>query len=63
MLMRHGQEVDSVVVIDLDENDKIIRLEDKWGGEEPSAHYGGLLLRRANARITSWLIKVPKWQP
>ncbi|KIM60621.1 hypothetical protein SCLCIDRAFT_82528, partial [Scleroderma citrinum Foug A] len=54
------KKVDSIVVIDLDENDKIIRLEDKWDGEDPPTHYGALLLRRANARIASWLIKVPK---
>jgi len=62
LLTRLEQKVDSIVVIDLDENDKITRLEDKWGGEDPPTYYGALLLRRANARIASWLIKVPKWQ-
>ncbi|KAL4067550.1 hypothetical protein J3A83DRAFT_4096743 [Scleroderma citrinum] len=56
------KQVDSIIVVDLDENDRIIRLEDKWGGEDLPMHYGALLLRRVNARIASWLIKVPRWQ-
>lgn len=54
--------VDSVVVVDLDENDKIMRVEDKWGGAEQPTHYGTLHLRRASAVIISWLIRVPRWQ-
>lgn len=51
-----------MVVVDLDENDKIIRVEDKWGGEELPTRYGALYLRRVSAVITPWLVKVPKWQ-
>jgi len=54
--------VDSIIVVDLDENDMIIRLEDKWKGAEPPTQYGASFLRQANARVTSWLVKVPKWQ-
>ncbi|KAI6006042.1 hypothetical protein EDD15DRAFT_2384668 [Pisolithus albus] len=54
--------IDSMVVVDLDENDKIIRVEDKWRGEELPTRYGALHLRRASAVIMPWLVKVPKWQ-
>ncbi|KAG6335869.1 hypothetical protein ID866_3206 [Astraeus odoratus] len=54
--------VDSIIVVDLDEDDRIIRLEDKWKGAEPPTHYGALFLRQTNARIIPWLVKVPKWQ-
>ncbi|KAI6100377.1 hypothetical protein EDD16DRAFT_474824 [Pisolithus croceorrhizus] len=54
--------IDSMVVVDLDEDDKIIRVEDKWGGEELPTQYGASHLRRVSAVVTPWLVKVPKWQ-
>jgi len=50
--------VESLIIIDLDDDDKIIRLEDKWKGEEQPMKWGAVLLRRLNAKLTSWLIKM-----
>ncbi|KIK91430.1 hypothetical protein PAXRUDRAFT_149512 [Paxillus rubicundulus Ve08.2h10] len=58
MLMR--QRIESVIVVDLDETDKITRMVEKWNGDELPTHYGAHFLRRANAQITPWLVKVPK---
>ncbi|KAG8724001.1 hypothetical protein FRC09_000809 [Ceratobasidium sp. 395] len=52
--------MDSTVVIDLDENDKIIKLEDKWSGQDQPVRFGALWLRRLNAMTLPWLVKVPK---
>ncbi|QRV98426.1 hypothetical protein RhiJN_26445 [Ceratobasidium sp. AG-Ba] len=52
--------MDSTVVIDLDENDKIIKLEDKWNGQDQPTRFGTLWLRRLNAVTLPWLVKVPK---
>lgn len=49
-------------IVDLDENNKIIRMEDKWNGEEAPARYCALFLRRFNARMNPWLISIPKWR-
>ncbi|KAG9086391.1 hypothetical protein FRC06_003115 [Ceratobasidium sp. 370] len=46
--------MESTVVIDLDENDKIVKLEDKWNGQDQP------WLRRLNAITLPWLVKVPK---
>ncbi|KAI6109890.1 hypothetical protein F5141DRAFT_1215345 [Pisolithus sp. B1] len=47
--------IDSMVVVDLDENDKIVRVEDKWGGEELPTQYGASHLRRVSAARTDQL--------
>jgi hypothetical protein len=54
------QIIDSVVVVDLDDEDKIIRLVDQWNGKPPSAGFPIYWLRRANAKIVPWLVRVPK---
>lgn len=50
----------SIIIIDLNENGKIIRLEDQWNGEEPPVAWGLRTLRRLNGRTTSWLVRIPK---
>ncbi|KAF5324445.1 hypothetical protein D9611_004314 [Ephemerocybe angulata] len=52
--------IESIVIVDLDENDKIVTLTDQWGGKELPTRYGSGLLRLLNAKITPWLIRVPK---
>ncbi|KIJ69494.1 hypothetical protein HYDPIDRAFT_106127 [Hydnomerulius pinastri MD-312] len=54
------QRIDSIIVVDLDETDKIVRMVEKWNGDDLPTRYGAYFLRRANARITPWLVKVPK---
>ncbi|PVG04231.1 hypothetical protein CPB86DRAFT_778494 [Serendipita vermifera] len=52
--------VKSTVVIDLDENDNIIYLHDKWNGEDHPTKWGALALRRLNAKTLPWFVSVPK---
>ncbi|KAG9121114.1 hypothetical protein FRC07_003064 [Ceratobasidium sp. 392] len=52
--------MESTVVIDLDENDKIVKLEDKWNGQDQPVRFGALWLRRLNAMTLPWLVKTPK---
>jgi hypothetical protein len=51
---------ESIIVVDLDDDDKIIRMTDQWNGETLSSWFGVNLLRRANALVTPWLVGVPK---
>ncbi|KAJ1306267.1 hypothetical protein OPQ81_010971 [Rhizoctonia solani] len=52
--------MNSTVVIDLDENDQIVKLEDKWNGKDQPTRFGALWLRRLNAVTLPWLVSVPK---
>lgn len=52
--------IESIIVVDLDDEDKIIRLTDQWNGESLSAWFGVNLLRHANALVTPWFIGAPK---
>lgn len=44
----------------MDENEKIIRLVDRWNGKEMPNWFGASFLRVLNAKVTPWLIQVPK---
>lgn len=46
------------MVVDLDDEDKIIKVEDKWNGEEQPTRWGANILRRLNARTLPWFIRV-----
>ncbi|KAF4576854.1 hypothetical protein EYR40_001102 [Pleurotus pulmonarius] len=52
--------VESIIVVNLDENDKIIRLVEQHGGKDIPAWFGAHLLRRLSAKVTPWLITIPK---
>ncbi|KAJ7668798.1 hypothetical protein DFH06DRAFT_1039299 [Mycena polygramma] len=47
--------IDSVVTVDLDDADKIIRLVEQWDGKD----LPGSMLRRLNGRITPLVLRVP----
>ncbi|THH08572.1 hypothetical protein EW146_g8950 [Bondarzewia mesenterica] len=49
------QVIESIVVVDLDEDDKIIRMVDQWQGEEPPKSWGAKYIRRFNAKILPWV--------
>ncbi|KAI0319822.1 hypothetical protein OF83DRAFT_1108357 [Amylostereum chailletii] len=49
------KEVESIVVVDLDSEKRIIRLVDQWDGKEPPTSWGASHLRRLNARVVPWL--------
>ncbi|KAI5899978.1 uncharacterized protein SCHCODRAFT_02606647 [Schizophyllum commune H4-8] len=54
--------VSSIVIVDLDDKDRVIRLVDQWDGEAPPTHYGAELLRRGFGKLGPWLFRVPKLQ-
>jgi hypothetical protein len=52
------QVIQSLIVIDLDDEDKIIKLEDKWNGEDQPTRWGAAALRRLNAKTLPWFVHV-----
>jgi len=54
--------VKSIVVVDLDEDEKIIRLIDQWDGKEPPTRFGANFLRMMCGKLLPWLVRVPKSQ-
>ncbi|KAJ7349481.1 hypothetical protein DFH08DRAFT_865497 [Mycena albidolilacea] len=52
--------ISSVVTVDLDDSDRIIRLVEQWDGKALPSRFGGGLLRRLNAKVTSLLVRVPR---
>lgn len=52
--------IGSIIVVDLDDDDKIIRMTDQWDGEALSSWFGVNLLRRANALVMPWFVGIPK---
>ncbi|KAG6920009.1 hypothetical protein DXG01_013358 [Tephrocybe rancida] len=55
--------IDSIVVVDLDEEEKIIRMVDQWNGKDLPRWHGAYFLRVANAKIVPWLVSTPKHRP
>jgi hypothetical protein len=49
-------------VVDLDDEEKIIRLIDQWEGKELPTRFGASFLRAAYAKVIPWLVHVPKAQ-
>ncbi|CAL1704088.1 unnamed protein product [Somion occarium] len=52
--------IPSVVIVDLDEDFKITRLEDQWYGKPLPKRWGASFLRKVNAMVTPWIFSVPK---
>ncbi|OJA15123.1 hypothetical protein AZE42_08473 [Rhizopogon vesiculosus] len=52
--------IDSIIVVELDDDYKIIRMTDQWNGKQLRSWFGPNLLRRAKAVVTPWLIRAPK---
>jgi len=59
-LFKKKKTIESIIVVDMDENEKIIRLVDQWDGQEMPNWFGSSFLRVLNAKVTPWLIRVPK---
>jgi len=47
--------VESILVIDFDEDGKIVRMVDQRQGEEPPTRWGAQQLRRLNGRMVPWV--------
>ncbi|KAG6889737.1 hypothetical protein C0995_015035 [Termitomyces sp. Mi166 len=58
--MKRKKIIDSVVVVDLDENDKIMKMVDQWNGKDLPSWHGAHFLRVINAKVVPWLIHLPK---
>ncbi|KAF8608543.1 hypothetical protein BDV93DRAFT_433064, partial [Ceratobasidium sp. AG-I] len=58
-----SQTVQSIVTLELDEAGKIVRMEDRWNGEEPPRRWGSLFLRRLNGKTMPLFIRVPRQLP
>jgi len=58
-LLGRKQIVDSVIIVDLDDDGKIIHLTDQWQGQTPRWQCGSLL-RTLSAKVTPWLVHAPK---
>ncbi|KAF8892626.1 hypothetical protein BD779DRAFT_1670300 [Infundibulicybe gibba] len=52
--------VNSIISVDLDSNNKIIRVIDQWDGQELPVRYGAQFLRVVQAKVTSWIFGVPR---
>ncbi|KII88735.1 hypothetical protein PLICRDRAFT_41954 [Plicaturopsis crispa FD-325 SS-3] len=52
--------VESIILVDLDDDEKIIKLVEKWGGNELPTGFGTHFLRRANAKVVPLIVWVPK---
>ncbi|KAF9009352.1 hypothetical protein BDQ17DRAFT_1235600 [Cyathus striatus] len=59
-LSGHKKTIESVIVVDMDDNEKIVRLVEQWGGKDLPSWFGASFLRTVNAKVTSWLCHVPK---
>jgi len=59
-LFKFKKTIKSMVVVDLDGEGKIARLQDQWNGQELPRRWGAGALRRLNGKTTPWLVKVPK---
>jgi hypothetical protein len=52
--------IQSIIVVDLDEEEKIIRLVDQWDGKDLPTRFGAHFLRVLSAKLVPWLVTVPK---
>ncbi|KAF9264885.1 hypothetical protein L218DRAFT_862445 [Marasmius fiardii PR-910] len=52
--------INSIITIDLDDSNRIIRLVEQWDGKDLPTRFGSGLLRRANAKVTPWIVRIPK---
>jgi len=57
--IRRKVKIDSIIVVDLDEEFKIVRLVDQWNGDQLPQWWGSSSLRKLQALVTSWIVSVP----
>lgn len=53
--------IHSIIIVDLNEDEKIVRLLDQWNGDELRVRYGAAFMRKMNAILLPWFIRTPKW--
>ncbi|KAM6500741.1 hypothetical protein JOM56_003755 [Amanita muscaria] len=52
--------IDSIVVVELDKDEKIIRLVDQWNGADLPRRFGARWFRTANAKAVSWFMQIQR---
>lgn len=52
--------IHSLLIIVLDNDDRIVKVENKWDGRELSKSWSSNCFRRLNAKLVYRLVKVPK---
>jgi len=57
------QVIKSLVIIDLDENDMIVKLDDKWNASDYPSTFSAYYLARLNTRAMMWFFGTPAGQP
>ncbi|KAG6853207.1 hypothetical protein C0991_006156 [Blastosporella zonata] len=58
-VLHRKKTIHSVVVVDLDEDEKIVKMVDQWNGKDLPRWHGAHFLRVANAKLVPWLSKLP----
>ncbi|CAE6445725.1 unnamed protein product [Rhizoctonia solani] len=61
--IKRKKTIHSLVIIELDEDGKIIKMEDRWNGEEPPSKWGAIWLRRLNGKTAPFFVRVPRPVP
>ncbi|KAH9483743.1 hypothetical protein JR316_0003219 [Psilocybe cubensis] len=59
-LFKKKKVVESIISVEMDDNEKIIRLVDRWDGKDLPSRYGATFLRVMNGKVAPWIFKVPK---
>jgi hypothetical protein len=53
------QIIESVVTVDLDDDDKIVRVTDEWDGQELSRSIGWIMFRKICGKVAEWVVRIP----
>ncbi|KAF8678095.1 RNA polymerase II C-terminal domain phosphoserine binding [Rhizoctonia solani] len=61
--IKRKKTIHSLIVLELDEDGKIIKMEDRWNGEEPPRNWGAIWLRRLNGKTAPFFVRVPRRTP
>ncbi|KAJ1304625.1 hypothetical protein OPQ81_005767 [Rhizoctonia solani] len=61
--IKRKKTIHSLVVLELDEDGKIIKMEDRWNGEELPRKWGAVWLRRLNGKTAPLFVRVPRPAP
>lgn len=58
--INYVKKMESIVHIELGEDGKIVKFEDRWGGKELPSNSIAMIFRKLNANVVPYMIKVPK---
>ncbi|CAE7206876.1 unnamed protein product [Rhizoctonia solani] len=61
--IKRKKTIHSLVVLELDQDEKIIKMEDKWNGEDLPRKWGAVWFRRLNGKTIPFFVRVPRPAP